>query len=261
MQHIKVEIENDIGLLTIDRAEALNALNSQVLSELSEQLNELATSSLRCLIITGAGSKAFVAGADIAEMKDLSPELAQEFSEAGNQVIQQIESLPMPVIGAINGYALGGGCELALSCDIRICGENAVFGLPEVGLGILPGYGGVQRLVRAVGLSRAKELAFTARNVKAEEALVVGLVDQCVPADELMSTAMKMAERIAANAPFGVRAVKEVAQTSVGLSVEKTYCLESELFGKCFLTKDQAEGMGAFLEKRKHAPYNGQKKV
>lgn len=261
MQHIKVEIENDIGLLTIDRTEALNALNSQVLSELSEQLNELATSSLRCLIITGAGSKAFVAGADIAEMKDLSPELAQEFSEAGNQVIQQIESLPMPVIGAINGYALGGGCELALSCDIRICGENAVFGLPEVGLGILPGYGGVQRLVRAVGLSRAKELAFTARNIKAEEALAVGLVDQCVPADELMSTAMKMAERIAANAPFSVRAVKEVAQTSVGLSVEKTYCLESELFGKCFLTKDQAEGMGAFLEKRKHAPYNGQKKV
>lgn len=261
MHYLKFEAQNDIGLLTINRPEALNALNSQVITELSTQLQEIAASSLRCLIITGAGSKAFVAGADIAEMKDLSVQEAQTFSEAGNQVMKQIESLPMPVIAAVNGYALGGGCELALSCDLRICGENAVFGLPEVGLGILPGYGGVQRLVRTVGLASAKEMAFTARNIKAEEALTIGLANQVVPAEELMDKAMKIAERIAVNAPFGVRAVKEVAQASVGLTVEKTFCLESELFGKCFSTEDQAEGMRAFLEKRKHAPYSGQRKV
>lgn len=261
MQYLKYEVQNEIGLLTINRPEALNALNSQVITELSNQIQELSTSSLRCLIITGAGPKAFVAGADIAEMKDLTAQQAQEFSEAGNQVMKQIESLPMPVIAAVNGYALGGGCELALSCDIRICGENAIFGLPEVGLGILPGYGGVQRLVRTVGLARGKEIAFTTRNVKAEEALTIGLVNQVVPADDLMDTVMKIAGKIAANAPFGVKAVKEVANGSIGLSIENSHCLESELFGKCFLTEDQEEGMSAFLEKRKHAPYSGKNKM
>ncbi|MHC5216887.1 enoyl-CoA hydratase/isomerase family protein [Enterococcus sp. LJL128] len=261
MQYLNYEVQNEIGLLTINRPNALNALNSQVIAELSEQVKEIADSSLRCLVITGAGSKAFVAGADIAEMKDLTAQQAQDFSEEGNQVMKQIEALPMPVIAAVNGYALGGGCELALSCDLRICSENAVFGLPEVGLGILPGYGGIQRLVRVAGLSQAMEMAFTARNIKAGEALSIGLVSQVIPAEELMEKVMKMAERIAANAPAGVRAVKKVAQASIGLSIEDTYLLESELFGKCFLTADQEEGMSAFLEKRKHAPYTGQKKM
>ncbi|MHC5247056.1 enoyl-CoA hydratase/isomerase family protein [Enterococcus sp. HY326] len=260
MEFVTYEEQNQIGLLTYNRPKAMNALNSQVVAEASSLLEKIAESDIRCLVITGAGEKAFVAGADIAEMKDLPSKEAQVFSETGNRMMELIENLPMPVIAAVNGFALGGGCEIALSCDIRISSDRGVFGLPEVGLGIMPGYGGVQRLVRTVGAAKAKEMAFTTRNVKAEEALAIGLVNQVVPAEELMDSVMKMAQRIAGNAPFGVRAVKEVANKTIGLSVEDGYRIESELFGQCFSTEDQAEGMAAFLEKRKHEPYTGKSK-
>ncbi|MDL2323665.1 enoyl-CoA hydratase/isomerase family protein [Ruminococcaceae bacterium OttesenSCG-928-A16] len=257
MQYLEYTVENAVGTLTINRPQALNALNSEMVAELTTLLKEIAGSNLRCLILTGAGEKAFVAGADIGEMKDFNPSEAEAFSAEGNLVMELLEGLPMPVIAAVNGFALGGGCELALSCDIRICADNAVFALPEVGLGILPGYGGVQRLVRTVGLARAKELAYTTRKVKAEEALAIGLANQVVPAASLMEKALEMAQKIAANAPFGVRAVKQVADASVGLPLNKATRLETKVFGQCFATQDQKEGMAAFLEKRKPAPYTG----
>lgn len=257
MKHLIYEIQDQIGVLTINRPEALNALNSAVVAELAEKLADIAQSDVRCVIITGAGEKAFVAGADIAEMKDLDVAGAKAFSEEGNAVMEAIENLPMPVIAAVNGFALGGGCEIALSCDIRIAAENASFALPEAGLGILPGYGGVQRMVRAVGLAKAKELAFTTNRIKAEEALCLGLVNQVAPAGELMDKAVEMAKAIAANAPFGVRAIKKVANDSVGMSLGEATRLESQLFGECFGTWDQKEGMSAFVEKRKHEPYTG----
>lgn len=215
MQYLDYKEDNNIAILTINRPKALNALNSQVIAELTDLLKKVQDSDIRALIITGAGEKAFVAGADIAEMKDLAPAEAKQFSEEGNLVMELIEQLPMPVIAAVNGFALGGGCEIALSCDIRICSENAVFGFPEVGLGILPGYGGVQRLSRTVGLGIAKELAFSTRQIKAQEALSIGLVNQVVPSEELMEKAEKLATKIAKNAPFGVRAVKKVANESI----------------------------------------------
>lgn len=257
MGYLEYKEEGGVGTLTINRPKALNALNSEVIAQLAAKLSEIAASPLRCLIVTGAGEKAFVAGADIAEMQNLNAAGGKAFSDAGNAVMEAVENLPMPVIAAVNGFALGGGCELALSCDIRIAAENAVFSFPETGLGILPGYGGVQRMARTVGLARAKELAFTGRRVKAPEALQIGLVNAVVPAADLMDEANKMAAKIAANAPFGVRAAKKVANDAVGLPLAKATRLEAELFGACFATQDQKEGMAAFLEKRKPAPYTG----
>lgn len=257
MEYLIYDVEDKLGLLKINRPEALNALNSQVMKELAKLLEEIAVSDIRCLIITGEGEKAFVAGADISEMKDMKPEEARDFSKHGNIVMEMIEHLPMPVIAAVNGYALGGGCELALSCDIRICSSKAVFALPEVGLGIFPGYGGLQRLSRTVGLARAKELAFTTRRVKAEEAFSIGLANHVVAPEELMTRAMDMAREIAENAPLGVQAAKKTANESVGMTLREAAGAESELFGKCFATMDQKEGMSAFMEKRKHNPYTG----
>lgn len=252
---ITYERETHIGVLTINRPEALNALNSQVLAEVSAQLDEIAESDLRCLIITGAGEKSFVAGADIAEMKDLTSEEAAAFSAAGNEMMNKVESLPMPVIAAVNGYALGGGCELSLASDIRIAADNAVFSLPEVSLGILPGYGGIQRLSRVIGLAKAKELTFTTNRVKAEEAADLGLVNAVVPQGELMDYCKAMAEKIAANAPLGVRAAKAVANRSA--FVEQTRGMDIQAFGDCFGTEDQRNAMAAFVEKRKPTPFTG----
>jgi len=257
MKYLLYEEKGHVGLLTINRPEALNALNSEVIAELSAKLEEIAASRTRCVILTGAGEKSFVAGADIAEMKDMDPAQAEAFSVAGNAVMEKLENLPMPTIAAINGFALGGGLEIALACDIRLASDNAMVSLPEVGLGILPGYGGVQRLARAVGISKAKELAFTASRVKAPEALSLGLVSAVHPADALMDEALQMAEKIAANAPVGVRAAKMVANASVGMSLEKATRLESMLFGACFVTKDQKQAMAAFVEKRKPEPFTG----
>ena len=257
MRYLLYEEVGHIGVLTINRPEAYNALNGAVIAELTAALDDIAAKTIRCLIITGAGEKSFVAGADISEMKDMNTEQAEVFSAAGNVAMEKLERLPMPVIAAINGFALGGGLEIALACDLRICSENAVFGLPEVGLGIPPGYGGVQRLARIIGLAKAKELAFTADRVKAPEALSLGLVNAVYPLEELMDAAFKLADRIAVNSPMGVWAAKVIANSSIGLTLNKAAGLETPLFGECFGTKDQKQAMAAFVEKRKPGPFAG----
>lgn len=258
MKYLHYERREQIGILRIDRPQALNALNSAVIAELSELLDSIASSDLRCLIITGAGDKAFVAGADIAEMKDLQPDQARTFSEAGNVVMEKLENLPMPSIAAINGYALGGGCELALACDIRIASERASFAFPEVSLGIIPGYGGIQRLVRLIGPARAKAMIFTAERIKAEAALSIGLVNSLAAPDELMGKAIALAEKIAAAAPLAVRAAKQVASASLGLNPVEANRLEVDPFAACFASSDQKEAMSAFLEKRQPRPFSGE---
>ena len=197
METILVNVEGHVATITINRSKALNALSTQVLTELDQALDEVAANKdVYALVITGAGEKAFVAGADIAEMKDKDVKEAATYGEFGNAVFRKIETFRCPVIAAINGFALGGGCELAMSCDIRVASENAVFGQPEVGLGITPGFGGTQRLARLVGAGIAKEMIFTARNIKADRAYAIGLVNSVVAAEELMPTVMKMANGI-----------------------------------------------------------------
>jgi len=257
MEHLLYEKKDHVGILTINRPRAMNALNSAVVMELKEVLAGIADSDIRCLIIVGAGSKAFVAGADIAEMKDLTPEGAKAFSNAGNAVMEAIENLAMPVIAAVNGYALGGGCELAMSCDIRIASENAVFGLPEVSLGVVPGYGGIQRMARIIGPAVAKELVYTTNRINAQQALTYGLVNAVCPQNELMQTCMSMAERISANAPFAVQRAKSVFNRCAGLTLEDSYRLETTKFADCFTTDDRREAMSAFVEKRKPQPFIG----
>ena len=188
--------EGPILTLTLNRPEALNALNAQVLDDLDATLDAVDLNTVRCLIFTGAGDKAFAAGADIAAMANMTPEEAAAFSRRGNEVFRRIETFPLPTVAAVNGYALGGGCELAMACDIRLCSENAVFGQPEVTLGITPGFGGTQRLMRLVGMGKAKELIFSARTVKAAEALSMGLVNAVYPPEELLPAARKLGESI-----------------------------------------------------------------
>ena len=202
---IKYEEEGTTAILTINRPKALNALNSQVLEELDKTLETIDTNKIRALIITGAGEKSFVAGADIAEMSTLTKKQGEEFSKKGNDVFRKIETFPIPVIAAVNGFALGGGCEISMSCDIRICSENAIFGQPEVGLGITPGFGGTQRLARLVGMGMAKQMIFTAQNIKAEEALRIGLVNAIYPQNELLNEAKKLALTIANNGPNEIK--------------------------------------------------------
>ena len=252
---IRFEKKGFVGILTIDRPEALNALNSATLDELYETAESIRRDEeVRCLIITGAG-KAFVAGADIAEMRSLTKEEGVEFGRRGHRAFCALESLEIPVIAAVNGYALGGGCELALCADIRIASEKAKFGQPEVGLGITPGFGGTQRLARLVGPGMAKQMIYTARNIKADEALRIGLVNAVYPAEELYAAAEKLAGTIAANAPIAVRACKQAINAGYDLPIEQAVVCEEKAFGSCFGTADQQEGMGAFLEKRKHDPF------
>ena len=255
MAFVEFEAKGQVGLLTINRPEALNALNDQVISQLDKILDSIDLNTVRCVIVTGAGQKAFVAGADIAQMKDLSKQEAQEFSKLGNDVFRKLETLPIPTIAAVNGFALGGGCELAMSCDIRLASEAAVFGQPEVGLGITPGFGGTQRMARLVGMGKAKELIYTARNIKAPEALAIGLVQAVYPAEELMEQAEKMAARIAGNAPIAVRACKRDINEGLQVDIDRGVALEEEIFGTCFETQDQQNAMSAFVEKRKHDPF------
>ena len=177
MEFITYEVEGQVGIITINRPKALNALNSAVLDELDATIDGVDLDAVRCLILTGAGEKSFVAGADIAEMSTLTKEEGEAFGKKGNDIFRKIETLPIPVIAAVNGFALGGGCEISMSCDIRICSDNAVFGQPEVGLGITPGFGGTQRLARLVGPGMAKQMIYTARNIKADEAYRIGLVN------------------------------------------------------------------------------------
>lgn len=251
MEFVTYQEENQAGIITINRPNALNALNSRVLEELNSTLEAVDLNRIRALIITGAGEKSFVAGADISEMRSLSREEGEAFAKRGNDVFRRIESFPIPVIAAINGYALGGGCELSLSCDIRICSENAVFGQPEVGLGITPGFGGTQRLARIVGVGKAKEMIYGGRNIKAQEAYRIGLVNQVYPQEELMPAAKKLAVTIAGNAPIAVRNCKKAIDEGLQVEIDQAIMIEERLFAGCFETEDQREGMTAFLEKRK----------
>ena len=239
------------SVLSINRPKALNALNSTVLEELDKTLDAVDLQTVRCLILTGAGEKSFVAGADIGEMSTLSKAEGEAFGKKGNDVFRKLETFPIPVIAAVNGFALGGGCEISMSCDIRICSENAVFGQPEVGLGITPGFGGTQRLARIVGTGKAKEMIYGARNIKAEEAYRIGLVNNVYPLEELMPAAKKLAATIARNAPIAVRNCKRAINEGLQVDMDQAVVIEEKLFGNCFETYDQKEGMAAFLEKRK----------
>ena len=243
-----------IALITISSPKTLNALNRTILEQLDYQVASIPENT-RVLVITGEG-KAFVAGADISQMCDFNDREGFEFSKFGAAVFRRIEQLSVPVIAAVNGFALGGGCELALACDIRIASENAVFGQPEVKLGILPGFSGSVRLPRLIGTGRAKELIYTGRNVKAPEALQMGLVNAVVPLESLFDEVYKMADHIIACAPLAVSAAKESINIGSDMTITEAIDLESSLFGKLFASVDQKEGMSAFLEKRRAAFIN-----
>lgn len=251
MEFIKYEAEGAVATITIDRQKALNALNSQVLDELSEVLDAVDLNVVRAIILTGAGEKSFVAGADIGEMSTLTKAEGEAFGKKGNDVFRRLETFPIPVIAAVNGFALGGGCEIAMSCDIRICSENAVFGQPEVGLGITPGFGGTQRLARIVSVGKAKEMIYSARNIKADEAYRIGLVNNVYPLEELLPAAKKLAGIIAANAPIAVRNCKKAINEGLQVDMDAAIVVEEKLFGDCFETEDQKAGMANFLEKDK----------
>ncbi len=251
MSVVLYEQKGAVGVITINREKALNALNSEVLEALDQTLDAVDLDTTRCLILTGAGQKSFVAGADIGEMSALSKAEGEAFGQKGNDVFRKLETFPLPVIAAVNGFALGGGCELSLSCDIRIASENARFGQPEVGLGITPGFGGTQRLPRTIGIGKAKELLYTCAQVKAPEALALGLVNAVYPIETLMEEAIKLAEKIAANAPIAVRATKKAVNDGTQVAMDEAIVVEEKLFGSCFETQDQQNAMKAFLEKRK----------
>ena len=255
MEYIKLAVEGNVGVLTVNRPAALNALNDQVIRELNEALDTIDLDTVRCLVITGEGQKAFVAGADIGQMSGLTKAEGEAFGKLGNDVFRKLETLPVPTIAAVCGFALGGGCELAMSCDIRLCSDTAVFGQPEVGLGITPGFGGTQRMARLIGMGRAKELLYTARKVKAPEALAIGLVQGVYPVEQLMEEALKMAARIAGNAPIAVRACKKAVNDGLQVDMDQALVVEEKLFGSCFETEDQKNAMGAFVEKRKPEPF------
>lgn len=252
LKNVILEKEDHLAIVTINRPKALNALNSETLNDLNVVLDDLEKdNNIYAVILTGAGEKSFVAGADIAEMKDLNEEQGKEFGTLGNNVFRRLEDLNKPVIAAISGFALGGGCEISMACDIRIASEKAVFGQPEVGLGITPGFGGTQRLARIVGLGKAKELIYTAQNIKADEAYRIGLVNKVVPLENLMDEAKAMANKIIANAPIAVRLCKDAINRGMQVDIDSAVKVEAEDFGKCFSSADQKEGMTAFLERRK----------
>lgn len=253
MDYKFLKISNDeagICVLTISAPKSLNALNSEILSELNCFVNNI-DRAVRVLIITGDGEKAFVAGADIAQMKDMDEAQGLEFGRLGAGVFRKIETLSIPVIAAINGFALGGGCELAMACDIRLASQRAKFGQPEVGLGIIPGFSGTVRMARLVGQAFAKYLIYTGAMVDANEALRVGLVNAIYPPEELMAQAIAIAKKIAANAPCAIEFAKRSINEGFDLSTDEAIALENTYFSKCFATADQKEGMDAFLNKRK----------
>ncbi|MFZ7104563.1 MAG: enoyl-CoA hydratase-related protein [Peptococcaceae bacterium] len=251
MEFIIYEKNGPVGWITINRPRQLNALNKQVLQELNETLGTVENDpEILAIIITGSGEKAFVAGADIAAMQKMSVQEAEDFAKLGQGIFTRIELMKKASIAAVEGFALGGGCELALACDIRICSEKAKFGQPEISLGIIPGFGGTQRLTRLIGRSQAMSLILTGNIIDAGEALRIGLVDRVVTADQLWPTATALAKKISGLAPFAVRQIKAAVNYSAGYVLEG-YAYEASLFANCFATVDQQEGMAAFLEKRK----------
>ena len=249
---VLLEVKNRIGYITINRPEALNALSSQVLADLNEVLNQVENSEdIRVVIVTGSGEKAFVAGADIKEMDLMSPIQAFEYMTFANNTFTRLSDLRQPTIAVLNGYALGGGMELALSTDIRIGYEKTVVGFPEVGLGIIPGFAGTQRMSRLIGTSRTKELIFTARTVKGQEAYELGILNKLVSVEELLSSAEELAAAMIKNAPLAVEKAKHVIQIGSELPLKNAIRLETEAEALLFSTEDKVEGMRAFVEKRK----------
>lgn len=245
------EVKGSVGYLTINRPNAMNALNSQVLKELTDFAGPHKASPLRCIIITGAGDKAFVAGADIKEMESMSEDQAAQFAKKGQAAFNAIESISCPVIAAVNGFALGGGMELALSCDIVLASEKAKFGLPEVSLGLLPAFGGTQRLARSAGLFKAREMIFTGNFYSAQDLKEIGIVAKVCPPEALMSEAETMAATIASRSPVGVASAKTAIDQGFDRLLDDGLALEVQAFAKLFTTADQKEGTSAFVEKRK----------
>ncbi len=255
---IRVGIEDHVALVTINRPEKLNALNATTKQELREVLASFKTNpDVLAVILTGAGDKAFVAGTDIGELTALDQDSGKEFSRAGQKVFDDVENLGKPVIAAVNGYALGGGCELALACHLRVASEKAVFGQPEVNLGLIPGYGGTQRLARLIGRGRAMELILTGNHIPAQEAYRIGLVNAVVPHADLSAAAKKLAALIAAKAPIAVRMALKAVNVTAETSLADGQQLEASLFGVCCGTADFREGTSAFLEKR-NASFRGE---
>ncbi len=251
-KNLLVQTEQGITVVTINRPKSLNALNSATLDEMKQLFAILAKDELtKIVIITGGGESVFVAGADIVEMQKLNALESRNFSILGQAVFSAIENLPQIVIAAVNGYALGGGCELAMACDIRIASSKAVFGQPEVSLGIIPGFGGTQRLAQLVGKGRAKEIICTANMLKAEEAYRIGLVNAMVEPNELMNAVKVMANKIMSKAPIAVQLAKDAINHSSDMSLQAGLAYEADNFGICFATDDQKEGMKAYVEKRK----------
>ena len=258
MNNLLLEVENGIALLTINRPKALNALNSETLAELNTCLAELENNDdVKVVILTGSGEKSFVAGADISEMVNATPAEGRKMGLLAKEAFGRLENMPQITIAAVNGYALGGGCEISMACDIRVASENARFAQPECGLGILPGFGGTQRLPRLVGKGRAKELIFTCDQITAEDAYRMGLVNHVVPQAELIDYCKAMAGRIMKNGPYAVSLAKQAINTGMDTDLDSGLKLEANLFGLSFSTADKKEGMTAFLEKRKEKHFIG----
>lgn len=259
-KNIKVSQKENVWTLEINRPESLNALNLEVINEMGEflrGLGEMSFDNARALILTGAGEKAFVAGADIREMSNLTAEEATQFAQRGQSVLTELSFLKIPVVAAVNGFALGGGCELALACDFIVASQNAKFGLPEVSLGLIPGFGGTVRLSRAVGIRRARELIFSGDMISAEEAYRIGLVNQVVPQEELLLMVQKTISKILSRAPLAVAAAKKSINRSWDMEIDEAQQMEAEYFSELFTCDDTREGMKAFIEKRK-ADFKGQ---
>ncbi|MGA2401666.1 MAG: enoyl-CoA hydratase-related protein [Syntrophobacteraceae bacterium] len=251
-ENILFEVRDGVGILTFNRPKALNALNARTLDEVADVVGSAARDeSIRVLVLTGAGEKAFVAGADINEFKSMNPLSARLFSEKGQGIFFEIERLPQPVIACVNGFALGGGCELAMSCDFIYASERARFGQPEVNLGLIPGFGGTQRLSRLVGPAKAKELCMTAEIIDAQQAKGLGLVAKVFPAEQLVDETMKVARSLASKSAAVMRSIKKVIDSGADIDLRNGCVLEAEAFGVCFGSEDMREGVAAFLEKRK----------
>ncbi|HYA43142.1 MAG TPA: enoyl-CoA hydratase-related protein [Syntrophobacteraceae bacterium] len=250
--NILFEIRDRVGIVTFNRPKALNALNPQTVEELGDAVERArGDDAIRVLILTGAGDRAFIAGADISEFPRMNPLQARLFSELGHQVFYRIEQLPKPVIACVNGFALGGGCELAMSCDFIYASDKAKFGQPEINLGIIPGFGGTQRLSRLIGRAKAKELCMTAEMIDAQEAKELGLVAKVFPSERLMEETMKVAGALALKSASALRSIKKVIDCGSDIDLRSGCALEAEAFGICFGTEDAREGISAFLEKRK----------
>lgn len=251
-KNVILEKDENLAILFINRPKAMNALNGETLYDIDSAVEEVKNDdSIKVLIVTGAGDKAFVAGADITFIQDLTAVQGRFYSDLGEKIFRKLEIMEKPVIAAINGFALGGGCELAMACDIRLAADNAMFGLPEVGLGVIPGFGGTQRLARLVGEGRAKELAFTADIINATDAYRIGLVNHVYPGMDLMTKARKLAAKIMKNAPLAVGYAKTAIGQGLQVDIDAGMRIESDLFGLCCSTEDKNEGTNAFAAKRK----------